>query len=243
MRILILGGTHEARSLAELLAAKGHEVMTSLAGRTTNPVLPDGETRIGGFGGIPGLAAYLVENRIEYLVDATHPYAGMISANALAAASRSEIPLLRLMRAPWPEPADAPWIHVADLAGAATALPAGARVLLTTGQHSIDIAARRDDCNFLIRLIERPDGPVPPNATIMLERPPYTLEGELALFRGQGITHLVSKNSGSDQTAAKLEAARLLKIQVIMVARPGYSPAPEVTTVAAVLAAIQDAAS
>jgi precorrin-6A/cobalt-precorrin-6A reductase len=241
MRILILGGTFEARGLAERLAARGHEVITSLAGRTSDPLLPDGATRIGGFGGIPGLVAYLTENHINYLIDATHPYAGLISINAQAAASRSEIPLLRLMRAPWVEPPGTRWIHMADLAGAATALPAGAHAFLTTGQHAIDIALRRDDCTFLIRLIERPEVPVPANATIMYDRPPFSVEGELALFRRHHITHLVTKNSGGNQTSAKLEAARQLGIPVIMVARPGYSPAREVATIEDALAVIQKA--
>src|SRR6185312_6509926 len=118
MRVLILGGTGEARELAGRLVALGDDVTTSLAGRTSSPALPAGQLRVGKFGGVPGLVAYLKAQRIERLVDATHPYAGLISINAVAAAGRTGIPLLRLMRSAWIEPPDAGWRHVADIAGA-----------------------------------------------------------------------------------------------------------------------------
>lgn len=238
MKILILGGTGEARDLAARLVALGHRVTTSLAGRTTSPALPEGELRVGKFGGIPGLVGYLKAAGIERLVDATHPYAGLISINAVAAAQQTAIPLVRFMRPAWQEPVGAGWQHVHDLQAAATALPPLATVLVTTGHEGLGDLLDRDDCRFVVRLIEPPAAPLPRHARLILSRPPYTLEGETRLLRHDGITHLVTKNSGGPQTGAKLDAARELGVQVIMVDRPAYGPAREVGTVEDAVAAI-----
>src|SRR6218665_1222015 len=133
MKILILGGTADARQLANRLVAMGHDVTTSLAGRTQEPRLPEGGLRMGKFGGIPGLAAYLRAAGMQRLVDATHPYAGLISINAVAAAKAAGIPLVRYMRPAWEQPLGADWVTVETMAEAAAALPANADVLLTTG--------------------------------------------------------------------------------------------------------------
>lgn len=238
MKILILGGTGEARELATRLAALGHAVTTSLAGRTSQPALPPGELRVGKFGGVPGLVGYLKAMRFERLVDATHPYAGLISVNAVAAARQTGIPLVRFMRPAWPEPEGANWRHVGSLEAAAGALPSGATALLTTGHEGLDLLLARDDCRLLVRLIEPPGQALPRHARLLLSRPPYTLPDELALFAREGITHLVTKNSGGDQTAAKLEAARQAGAQVIMIARPVYGPAREVGSVDEAVAAL-----
>jgi precorrin-6A/cobalt-precorrin-6A reductase len=238
MRILILGGTGEARELAARLVALGHKVTTSLAGRTTTPALPEGELRVGKFGGVPGLVGYLRMMAFERLVDATHPYAGLISINAVAAAQQTGIPLMRLMRPEWVEPEGAGWQHVVDLHAAADALPRLATVLVTTGHEGLGDLLGRDDCRFVVRLIEPPADPLPRHARLILSRPPYTVAGETRLFRSEGITHLVTKNSGGEQTAAKLEAARDLGVQVIMVDRPVYGPAREVGTVEEAVTAI-----
>ena len=238
MKILVLGGTGEARALAGRLVGLGHQVITSLAGRTQEPILPEGEVRVGSFGGAEGLQAFVQAQGIDWLIDATHPYAAGMSANAVRAAADSGVSLLRLVRPAWREPADAPWTHVPDLAGAAAALPAGARVLLTTGHGGLQTLLARSDCQFLVRLIEPPAQPLPPHAKLMLSRPPYQLEGELALLEREAITHLVSKNSGGEQTADKLEAARQRRTNVIMVARPAYPPAREVADVEACVAAL-----
>lgn len=238
MRILILGGTGEARELADRLVGMGHEVITSLAGRTQDPKLPQGNVRIGGFGGIAGLEAYLRAAHVEAIVDATHPYAGTISAHASAASRSSGVPLVRLLRPAWEPPEGARWTVVATLAEAAASLPRQARVLLTTGHAGLELFLERDDCTVLVRLIEPPLQPLPPHARLLLARPPHVLEDELALMRQEGITHLVSKNSGGEQTAAKLEAARQLGIAVIMIARPAYGPAVEAANVEQALAAL-----
>ena len=156
MRILILGGTAEARELAKRLVALGHDVTTSLAGRTSGPALPAGELRVGKFGGVTGLVGYLQAMRFDRLVDATHPYAGLISINAVAAARQSGIPLVRFMRPEWAEPAGADWVHVPDVDGAAAALPRNATALITTGHEGLDKLLARDDCRLIVRLIEAP---------------------------------------------------------------------------------------
>lgn len=230
MRVLILGGTGEARELADRLVAMGHEVITSLAGRTSQPLLPKGELRVGKFGGVVGLAAYIKARGIVLLVDATHPYAGLISVNAVSAAQVSGVPLVRLMRPPWPEPEGANWLHVNSIQAAATALPSGARGFVTTGHDGLGGFVARTDCRLLARLME------PPQIDMgqlwwMQERPPYTLEGERALFRKHEFTHLVTKNSGGEATAAKLAVARETGVEVIMVRRPVYGPALEVASV------------
>jgi precorrin-6A/cobalt-precorrin-6A reductase len=238
MKILILGGTGEARELAARLVALGHQVTTSLAGRTTSPLLPEGELRVGKFGGVPGLVGYLRAMRFDRLVDATHPYAGLISINAVAAAEQTGIPLMRCMRPEWTEPEDGPWRHVRDLAQAANALPPLAMVLVTTGHQGLEVLLKRDDCRFVVRVIEPPATPLPRHARLLLGRPPYTLDQELRLFRTEAITHLVSKNSGGTQTAAKLGAARQSGAEVIMIDRPAYGPAREVASVDEAVAAI-----
>jgi len=236
MKILILGGTGEARELAERLVALGHDVTTSLAGRTSTPMLPAGDLRVGKFGGIAGLVGYLQARRFDRLVDATHPYAGLISINAVAAAERTKIPLVRFMRPAWP--ADTGWLNAPDLDAAAKALPAGATALITTGHEGLATFLLRDDCTLVVRLIEPPEVMLPRHARLILGRPPYSMTGEKALFQREAITHLVSKNSGGAQTAAKLEAAKALGVSVIMIARPVYGPAIEVATIEDAIAAL-----
>jgi precorrin-6A/cobalt-precorrin-6A reductase len=236
MKILILGGTGEARELAGRLVALGHGVTTSLAGRTSAPMLPAGDLRVGKFGGIAGLVGYLQARGFDWLVDATHPYAGLISINAVAASERAKIPLVRFMRPAWPE--DAGWLNVPDFEAAANTLPSGATALITTGHEGLPTFLARDDCTLVIRLIEPPQMILPHNARLILGRPPYSLAGETALMQREAVTHLVSKNSGGTQTAAKLEAAKALGVAVIMIARPVYGPAIEVTTIEDAIAAL-----
>lgn len=231
MNILILGGTSEAREFAARLTRMGHRVTTSFAGRTSAPIKPAGEMRTGGFGGVAGLATYLTAMHVDRLVDATHPYAGTISRNAVAAAETTGVPLVRLMRPAWEPGPGERWTLVETFAEAALALPREARVLVTTGHGELAHFLEREDCKLLVRLIEPPAEQLPPHARLILSRPPYTLEDELALMRREEITHLVTKNSGGAQTAAKLKAARQAGVAVVMIARPVYGPAVEVATV------------
>ena len=226
MRILILGGTGEARELAAELVAAGVDVLSSLAGRVQQPRLPDGPVRVGGFGGAAGLAAFLRAEQITAVIDATHPFAGSITANAAQAAAQADVPLLVLRRPEWES--DPSWHLAADIGAAAAAVRAwlGESVFLTTGRRDLDVFAADHRHRFVVRAVDPPDGPVPPRMTLVLDRGPYTVEGESALMREHGVGLLVTKNSGGPMTAAKLEAARDLGVQVLMVRRP---PLPEET--------------
>lgn len=224
-RLLILGGTGEARDLAA--RASGFEVVTSLAGRVQNPVLPVGEVRIGGFGGVDGLAEWLRDNAISAIVDATHPFAASITANAAVAAAQVGIPHLVLRRPGWSPEAGDRWISVESLSEAAAKLP-GDRVFLAIGRQGVHHFATDADRWFLIRAIDPPDGSVPPHHEMLLRRGPFTLDDDLNLMREYRIDCVVSKNSGGELAAAKLEAARVLGIPVVMVERPGLPVGVEV---------------
>jgi precorrin-6A/cobalt-precorrin-6A reductase len=224
VRILILGGTGEARELAAALVAAGADVLSSLAGRVRDPRLPPGPVRIGGFGGPEGLADFLRAEGITAVVDATHPFASGISANAAQAAVVTCVPLLVLRRPAWD--ADPAWHAVPDIRAAAAAVRGwpGEKVFLTTGRRDLAAFAEDDAHSFLVRTVDPPDGPVPGRVTLIMDRGPYTVDGETALMRGHGIGLLVTKNSGGPMTAAKLQAARGLGVQVIMVQRPSLPP-------------------
>ena len=229
-RILILGGTGEARALADALARRpGIKVITSLAGRTVGPRLPAGELRVGGFGGGSGLAAYIVQEGIDAVIDATHPYAAAISRHAVEAAGTTGRPLLRLERAAWTPQSGDHWIVVDSLAGAVEVAPRlGSRVFLTIGTKEIAALAGAQSLWFLVRLVERPDSPLPlANHEIILGRGPFAEADEIELIRGHRIDLLVAKNSGGQATYGKIAAARGLGIPVVLLRRP---PLPEAET-------------
>ncbi|MFF1708687.1 cobalt-precorrin-6A reductase [Streptomyces sp. NPDC058268] len=228
MHVLVLGGTTEARRLAASLAARpGVRVTTSLAGRVTRPATLEGDVRVGGFGGVDGLAGWLREQKVDAVVDATHPFAATMSEHAVRAAAATGVPSVMLRRPGWrPEPGDR-WHDAASLAEAAALLPAlGRRVFLTTGR--LGLAAFADErrlpdlaeLHFLVRSVEAPDPPLPRHTEVLLDRGPYTVEGETALLRDHRIDVLVTKDSGGAATAAKLTAARALAVPVVIVRRP-----------------------
>ncbi|MEU5210789.1 cobalt-precorrin-6A reductase [Streptomyces sp. NPDC020742] len=224
--VLILGGTTEARRLAAALAPDPSlRVTNSLAGRVAAPRLPAGEVRIGGFGGPDGLARWLRAHAVDALIDATHPFAGTISQNAARAAATAHVPLLALRRPGWvPGPGDA-WHRVTSLDEAAAALPAlGTRIFLTTGRMGLAHFAHLADLWFLVRSVDAPEPPYPPRMTTVLDRGPFTLDGERELLRTHRIDVLVTKDSGAAATAPKLTAARKAGIPVVVVQRPS---APE----------------
>ncbi|BDE59349.1 cobalt-precorrin-6A reductase [Prescottella equi] len=224
-RVLVLGGTGEARMLAARLAdAPSVEVISSLAGRVREPVLPVGQVRVGGFGGVDGLTHWLRDNEIDAVVDATHPFAAQITANAAAATARVGVPLLVLRRREWaPGPGD-DWHVVRDLAAGAEAVAGlGERVFLTIGRQGVDAFADGDGW-FLIRAIDPPEVRLPEKAELLLARGPFTVGDEVALLRERRIDVVVTKNSGGALTSAKLEAAREVGVPVVMVAR---TPIPE----------------
>ncbi|MFJ8934876.1 cobalt-precorrin-6A reductase [Streptomyces sp. NPDC102365] len=226
MHVLILGGTTEARRLAGLLhGTPGLALTSSLAGRVANPRLPPGEVRVGGFGGAEGMAGWLREHAVDALVDATHPFAGTISSNAASAAALAQVPLLALRRPGWvPVEGDA-WHEAGSLEAAARLLPGlGRRVFLTTGRMGLAAFAHLDDLWFLVRSVDAPEPPFPARMEVLLDRGPFTLDGERELLRRHRVDVLVTKDSGAAATAPKLTAAREAGVPVIVVRRP---PAPE----------------
>lgn len=220
-KVLILGGTAEAAALAEQLVARGDvAVVTSLAGRTTNPVLPPGEVRIGGFGGAEGLAAYIRDNGVTRLIDATHPFARRISENAIRAAAETGIALEHLVRPGWVSQRGDRWQEVSSLEEAAQALPAGATVFLALGRQYLDAFAARSDCRFVIRMVEAPEKPLPfADHVLILGKPSADPAREAALFAAHGVTHLVCRNSGGASGYGKIAAARQMGLPVIILGR------------------------
>ncbi|WP_228803723.1 cobalt-precorrin-6A reductase [Nocardia higoensis] len=220
-----MGGTGEARELARIASGeRGVDIVSSLAGRVRDPRLPEGEVRIGGFGGAEGLRTWLSDNAIDRVVDATHPFAATIGANASHAAAAAAVPLLRLLRPAWIAGPGDHWIAVPDLAAAARAVGAGySRVFLTIGRQGVGAFAGLTEPWFLIRAIDPPTAAVPPHHELLLARGPFSVAEEIALLSRHAIDVLVTKNSGGDQTEAKLEAARQLRIPVVMIDRPPAS--------------------
>lgn len=238
--VLILGGTKEAADLAERLVATGNmRVVTSLAGRTRAPEIPAGETRIGGFGGADGLAAYLRKERIDLVVDATHPFAATISGNAAAAVARSDAQLLSLQRPAWMLEPDDIWQSVASLAEACAAIPDNARVFLALGRQYIDAFAARTDVRFIVRMIDRPETPLPfASSELVIGKPSPDPESEAALLVAHKVTHIVCRNSGGSGAFAKIVAARQLSIPVIMIERPAAPAGRSFATADDLMAAI-----
>lgn len=238
-RILILGGTRDAREAAAALMARGHAVVTSLAGVTEQPLLPVGELRVGGFGGVDGMSKYLVADAISVVVDATHPFAARISQHAHDACLRTGVPLLRLERPAWQPTPEDDWTIVSSSEEAAMALPSGARVLLTTGRKDLAHFFNRADISGIARMIEAPPLDPPRNWRVLRDRPPFSVAGEATLMAGNGITHLVSKNAGGSATEAKLKAARNVGIRVILIARPAKPQVPGVASISDLVAAVE----
>jgi precorrin-6A/cobalt-precorrin-6A reductase len=235
-KVLILGGTMEARRLADILAKdKRFQVTFSLAGLTANPLIPKGDIRVGGFGGADGLADYLESEKISILVDATHPFASRISQSAATASAATGIACLRLERKEWKPLKDDRWQVMESIEQAAESLPSGARPLVTVGRQDIAPFFARLDIKVLARMIEAPETPPLAPHKVLRNRPPFRPEDELLLMRTEHITHLVTKNSGGKATSAKLQAARTLRLPVIMISRPATPDLPTAHSVDALL--------
>jgi len=233
-RILILGGTAEARQLAGRLAGRaGLEITLSLAGRTATPAAQPVPVRVGGFGGAQGLANYLAGERIDVLIDATHPYANMISANAVAAARRSGVPLIALRRPPWIKVAGDRWIEVSDVGEAVRALgQTPRRVFVALGRNELKPFRDAPQHFYLIRSVDPVDPPLPlPQVDYVTGRGPFGEAEDRALMIEHRIDAVVAKNSGGTATYGKIAAARALGIDVIMLRRPPPSDSAAVETV------------
>lgn len=220
--VLVLGGTSEARALAQALVGQGLDIESSLAGRVSSPRLPVGRVRIGGFGGASGLATYLREQRITHLVDVTHPFAAQMSANALAAVGLVDgVELMRLVRPGWGGHRDAgAWHWVGDLAAGREAVERlGRRPFVTTGRQSVPFYEGLRAEHVLLRVVD-PMDPPGPQWSLVHDRGPYAPSSEIALMREHGVDVLVTKDSGGAYTSAKLDAAAELGIPVVIVFRP-----------------------
>ncbi|MCI2008967.1 MAG: cobalt-precorrin-6A reductase [Acetobacter peroxydans] len=226
MRILLLGGTSEASQMARVLADSGIYAVFSYAGRTAAPVTQPLPTRIGGFGGVAGLAAYLRAENITHVIDATHPFAARMSTNAVAACAMTGVALCALERPPWRVGAGDKWMFVPDTEAAVLALPDHpARVFLAIGRQTLDVFIHKPQHFYLLRLVDRPEAPLPLlHAQAVIARGPFTLAEDLTLLREHGITHIVAKNAGGAGARAKLDAARELGLPVILIDRPVVPP-------------------
>ena len=222
MRVLILGGTSEANRLAAEVAAAGLDAAYSYAGRTQVPVNQPLPTRIGGFGGADGLADFIRRERFTHVVDATHPFATEISQNALAACVATATPLVALERKPWIKTADDRWIDVDDIATAVAALPkTRSNIFLAIGRQHVAPFAAMPQHAYTLRFIDAAEGPLPlPDADLIVSRGPFTLAGELELMRSRRIEWVVARNSGGEGARAKIDAARALRLPVVMIRPP-----------------------
>ncbi|MBZ5759710.1 MULTISPECIES: cobalt-precorrin-6A reductase [Rhizobium] len=240
-RILILGGTTEARLLAETLAKRdGIDVLLSLAGRTKDPLPQNAPVRTGGFGGSEGLCAFLKAEAIDLVVDATHPFATQISANAATAATITGTPIFALSREAWQRVAGDHWHEVADVTAALSALgPIPRRVFLAVGRQEAHRADLFPQHFYLVRSVDPVDPPLlAPDVVSILERGPFDLHAELRLMKLHLIDCVIAKNSGGSATYAKIEAARLLGIPVLMIARSAATNVASVFSLEAALARI-----
>lgn len=237
-RVLLLGGTSDANTLANALSVRGIDAIYSYAGRVAAPRAQRQTTRVGGFGGVDGLTTFLLTNGITHLVDATHPFAATISGNAIRAAQQAGIPLIALTRPPWEQEPQDRWTRVADISMAPGAIgPLPRRIFLAIGrQHLAEFSdpAHR----YLLRLVDPPGPatPLPPNCDYVVERGPFSFEHDRSLLRQYQIDLVVAKNAGGTATIAKIDAARDLGIEVIMIDRPDLPQRHEVHDASEVLA-------
>lgn len=222
MRVLLLGGTTEASRMATALAEAGVDAVFSYAGRTNAPMAQPLPTRVGGFGGVAGLVAYLKAEAISHVIDATHPFAAGMSRNAFDACQSADVPLIRLERPAWMPGEGDDWTLLPQIEDIPDALPeTPARVFLAIGKQQIGLFASRPQHHYLLRLVDAPEATLPlPDCTVVVARGPFDIAGDQTLMEAHGITHVVAKNGGGAGARAKLDAARALGLPVFMAERP-----------------------
>ena len=236
MRALILGGIADANLLAAEIARAGIDAVYSYGGRTRAPADQPLPTRIGGFGGVSGLADTIRREGITHVIDATHPFAAEMSRNAVEACAETGTPLIALERAPWARVPGDNWIEIGDVAAAVAALPeAPTRAFLAIGRQHIAPFAARPQHAYTLRFVDPPEAPLPFAADVIVSRGPFTLDGELEMMRVRGINWIVARNSGGDGARAKIDAARGLGLPVIMISRPKLPERLRVESVAEVM--------
>ena len=236
MRGLILGGIADASLLAAEIARAGIDAVYSYGGRTRTPADQPLPTRIGGFGGASGLADYIRREGITHVIDATHPFAAEMSRNAIEACAETGTALIAMERAPWSKAPGDIWIEVGDVSAAAAALPGTpAQVFLAIGRQHIAPFAAKQQHSYTLRFVDPPEAPLPFAADVIVSRGPFTLDGELDMMRARGINWIVARNSGGDGARAKIDAARLLGLPVVMISRPKLPERLRVESVAEVM--------
>lgn len=223
--------------MARAIADAGLKGVYSYAGRTEAPMAQPIHMRVGGFGGVAGLVAYLIDQGITHVIDGTHPFAAQMSAHAQAACTLTRTPLIALERAPWVATAEDRWTTVPDIPAAVAALAGPPRrVFLAIGRQHLDPFAAQPQHHYLLRLIDAPTGPLPlPQTTVTLARGPFDLAHDTALMRDHGIEVVVAKNAGGKGAVAKIAAARALGLPVVMIDRPALPPRPVAHSVAGVM--------
>ncbi|MEL6689648.1 MAG: cobalt-precorrin-6A reductase [Pseudomonadota bacterium] len=225
MKVLLLSGTREARRLAAWLEQEKIEAIASFAGVTRSPELPQIETRLGGFGGEDAFRAFLLDQGITHILDATHPFAARMSHRSARVAAGMGIPYRQLLRPAWTPSDGDHWVSIAQEEQALDHIKPGSRVFLATGRQTLDRFANLQESFLICRQIDPPERPFPfPNGEYLIGRPPFSVEDEEALFRKLRIDWLVVKNAGGEMSATKLTAARQLGLPVAMIERP---PQPE----------------
>ena len=235
-RALILGGTADATLLAAEIARARIDAVYSYGGRTRAPADQPLPTRIGGFGGVSGLADYIRRERITHVIDATHPFAAEMSRHAVQACAQTGTPLIALERAPWTKAPGDTWIEVADVTAALAALPeTPAKMFLAIGRQHIAPFASKPQHTYTLRFVDPPEAPLPFAADVIVSRGPFTFDGELEMMRTRGIAWIVARNSGGDGARAKIDAARMLGLPVIMIARPELPDRRRVESVAEIM--------
>jgi precorrin-6A/cobalt-precorrin-6A reductase len=238
LRVLILGGTADAnRLVAEIAGNSRIDAVLSYAGRTENPTMPPIAWRVGGFGGVDGLVDYLRAENIARVIDATHPFAARMSANAVTASALANVPLLALERAPWQRVSGDRWLEVDNIVAAAEALGAAPRrVFLGIGRQYLDVFAAHPQHHYLVRLVDPPRASLPlRGADVIVARGPFDLAGDRATLMERRIDIVVARNAGGDAAYAKIEAARDLGLTVVMIGRPFIPAREKVEAVADVL--------
>lgn len=222
--------------LAAEVARARIDAVYSYGGRTRAPADQPLPTRIGGFGGVSGLADYIRRERITHAIDATHPFAAEMSRHAVQACAQTGTPLIALERAPWTKAPGDTWIEVADVTAALAALPeTPAKMFLAIGRQHIAPFASKPQHTYTLRFVDPPEAPLPFAADVIVSRGPFTFDGELEMMRTRGIAWIVARNSGGDGARAKIDAARMLGLPVIMIARPKLPERLRVESVAEIM--------
>jgi precorrin-6A/cobalt-precorrin-6A reductase len=235
-RALILGGTADASLLAAAIARANIDAIYSYGGRTRAPADQPLPTRIGGFGGVSGLADYIRRESITHVIDATHPFAAEMSRNTVEACEQTGAPLIALERAPWTKGPGDDWFEVADVSAAVAALPeTPAKIFLAIGRQHIAPFASKPQHTYTLRFVDPPEAPLPFAADVIVSRGPFTLDGELEMMCTRGIAWIIARNSGGNGARAKIDAARMLGLPVIMISRPHLPERQRVESVAEIM--------